>query len=215
MADGLSIGSLSVSGGLTRLTGTSSKLDTEAIVAAAYEAKRLPAVRLEQRISRNEARGAALGELKTPAAESQGRRRGPAQPAGPAWRANENVFETKQVFLSGGGAVPAGGAGRRQRRESCGGRRLLARGRPPGHRPQARGPTARCRRPDAGRRLERRCRLRRARSRSALPAASRLRSPSTAPCPPTICAPRSTPSRRRPASRPASCRSRPPIGAWC
>ena len=56
MADGLSIGNLSVSGGLTRLIGTSSKLDTEAIVAAAYEAKRLPAVRLEQRISRNDAK---------------------------------------------------------------------------------------------------------------------------------------------------------------
>jgi flagellar hook-associated protein 2 len=65
MADGLSVGNLSVSGGLARLTGTSSKLDTETIVAAAYEAKRLPAVRLEQRISRNEARAAALGELKS------------------------------------------------------------------------------------------------------------------------------------------------------
>ncbi len=64
MPDGLSIGSLSVSGGLTRLTGTSSKLDTEAIVAAAYEARRLPAIRLEQRISRNEARSAALGEQR-------------------------------------------------------------------------------------------------------------------------------------------------------
>ena len=49
MADGLSIGNLSVSGGLARLTGTSSKLDTEAIVAAAYAAKRQPAVRLEER----------------------------------------------------------------------------------------------------------------------------------------------------------------------
>ena len=65
MADGLSVGSLSLSGGAARLTGTSSKLDTEAIVAAAYEASRLTAVRLEQRIARNEARGTALGELRT------------------------------------------------------------------------------------------------------------------------------------------------------
>ena len=39
MADGLSVGNLSVSGGLARLTGSNSKLDTDAIVAAAYAAK--------------------------------------------------------------------------------------------------------------------------------------------------------------------------------
>ena len=107
MADGLSIGNLSVSGGLTRLIGTSSKLDTEAIVAAAYEAKRLPAVRLEQRISRNEARGAALGELKTLLQNLKDGVAGLRNPPG-LLGANENVFETKQAFLSGGGAVPAG-----------------------------------------------------------------------------------------------------------
>ena len=54
-------------------------------MAAAYEAKRLPAVRLEQRISRNEARGAALGELKTLLQNLKDGVARPAQPAGPAW----------------------------------------------------------------------------------------------------------------------------------
>lgn len=106
MADGLSIGNLSISGGLTRLTGTSSKLDTEAIVAAAYEAKRLPAVRLDQRISRNEARSAALGELKTLLQKLQDGVAGLRKPPG-LLGGNDNVFETKQAFLIGGGGVPS------------------------------------------------------------------------------------------------------------
>lgn len=106
MADGLSIGNLSVSGGVTRLTGTSSQLDTEAIVAAAYEARRLPAVRLEQRISRNEARAAALGELKTLLGNLKDSVAGLRNPPG-LLGSNDNAFETKQAFLTGGGAVPA------------------------------------------------------------------------------------------------------------
>jgi flagellar hook-associated protein 2 len=106
MADGLSIGSLSVSGGVTRLTGTSSKLDTEAIVSAAYEAKRLPAVRLEQRVARNEARAAALGELKTLLQDLQASVAGLRNPPG-LLGAAENVFETKQAFVTGsGGTAP-------------------------------------------------------------------------------------------------------------
>ncbi len=107
MADGLSIGSLSVSGGVTRLTGASSKLDTEAIVSAAYEAKRLPAVRLEQRVARNEARSAALGELKTLLQNLKDSVAGLRNPPG-LLGANDNVFETKQAFVTGGG-VAAGG----------------------------------------------------------------------------------------------------------
>ena len=106
MADGLSIGSLSVSGGVKRLTGTSSKLDTEAIVSAAYEAKRLPAVRLEQRVARNEARAAALGELKTLLQDLQASVAGLRNPPG-LLGAAENAFETKQAFVTGsGGTAP-------------------------------------------------------------------------------------------------------------
>jgi flagellar hook-associated protein 2 len=106
MADSLSIGSLSVSGGVTRLTGTSLKLDTETIVNAAYEAKRLPAVRLEQRIARNEARGAALGELRTLLQNLKDSVAGLRNPPG-LLDAAENVFETKQAFVTGSGNVSA------------------------------------------------------------------------------------------------------------
>jgi flagellar hook-associated protein 2 len=107
MADGLSVGNLSVSGGLARLTGTSSKLDTEAIVAAAYEAKRLPAVRLEQRISRNEARAAALGELKSLLGTLRDAANGLRNPPG-LLAASENAFESRQAFLSAAGVTPPG-----------------------------------------------------------------------------------------------------------
>jgi flagellar hook-associated protein 2 len=106
MADGLSIGSLSVSGGTTRLTGTSSKLDTEALVAAAYEAKRLPALRLEQRIERNEARGAALAELRDLLQTLQDSVAGLRNPPG-FLGAADNVFEAKQAFLTSAGTVAA------------------------------------------------------------------------------------------------------------
>ena len=108
MADGLSVGNLSVSSGSTRLTGTSSKLDTDAIVAAAYAAKRQPAVRLEQRISRNDAKVAALGELQTLLGAVKAAVAGLRNPPG-LLGVNENVFERKQAFLTGGasGAAPA------------------------------------------------------------------------------------------------------------
>ena len=64
--------------GSTRLTGTSSKLDTDAIVAAAYAAKRQPAVRLEQRISRNEARGGGVRRAARRCCRARSRRRSPA-----------------------------------------------------------------------------------------------------------------------------------------
>ena len=157
---------------------------------------------------------AALGELKTLLQNLKDGVAGLRNPPG-LLGANENVFETKQAFLTGGGAVPAEelvGVSV----ENRGGRgQLHARGRPPGHGAQARGPAARRRRPDPGRCLERRCRLRRhardrprrrrqgcdrrrrrhVRRRSARGDQRRLRA-----------------DRRR---RPASCRSRRPIGAWC
>lgn len=98
MADSLSVGNLSVSGGLTRLTGTSSKLDTESIVEAAYKAKRLPAVRLEGKVSQNEAKIAALGELNGLLGTLKQAVNGLRNP-GP-FSIGENVFETKQAFFS-------------------------------------------------------------------------------------------------------------------
>jgi flagellar hook-associated protein 2 len=99
MADGLSVGNVSTAGGQTRLTGTSSNLDTDAIVAAAYAAKRQPAVRLEQRISTNQARATVLGELRSLLGTLKDSVAGLRNPPG-LLGANDNAFESKQAFLS-------------------------------------------------------------------------------------------------------------------
>ena len=102
MAEGLSVGNLALTGGPARITGTSSKLDTESIVAAAYEARRLPAVRLEQRITGNEARGAAFGELRGLLQSLKDALGGLRNPPG-LLGVNENLFDAKQVSITGGG----------------------------------------------------------------------------------------------------------------
>lgn len=106
MVESLGFGNLSFSGGTPRLSGTSSKLDTEALARAAYEAKRAPAVRLEARISKNEAKLAALGELKGLLQELRGAANGLRNPPGILGR-SENLFEAKRVFLSASGGTPA------------------------------------------------------------------------------------------------------------
>jgi flagellar hook-associated protein 2 len=99
MATSLSLGSLVTSGGTTRLTGTSSQIDTEALVKAAYEAKRAPAVRLESRIKANEAKAAAYGELRGLLDKLKGALDGLRNPPG-TLGVGSNLFETKQAVLS-------------------------------------------------------------------------------------------------------------------
>ena len=91
-------------GGLARLTGTSSKLDTETIVAAAYEAKRLP--RRAARAAHPRTRPAPprwaswkslLGTLKSAV---NGLRNLPGLLA-----ASENAFESRQAFPSAAGGT--------------------------------------------------------------------------------------------------------------
>lgn len=108
MADGLSVGSLSLLNGATRLSGTSSNLDTEALVAAAYQAKRQPAVRLEQRVARNEARAAAWTELRGLLEKLKDSVAGLRNPPG-LLGASENLFEAKQAFVTGLGTEATDG----------------------------------------------------------------------------------------------------------
>ena len=107
MADILSVGTVSTTGGQIRLTGSSSNLDTDAIVAATYAAKRQPAVRLEQRISTNQARASALAELKSLLGTLKDSVAGLRNPPG-LLGVNDNVFESKQAFLASSGATAAG-----------------------------------------------------------------------------------------------------------
>ncbi|MCB1885822.1 MAG: flagellar filament capping protein FliD [Geminicoccaceae bacterium] len=95
----ISYGSLSTSTGAPRLSGAASKLDTETIITALYEAKRYPAVRLEKRITENEAKVAAFGELRTLLNDLKGASDGLRNPPGTLGRA-ANVFEKKQAFLT-------------------------------------------------------------------------------------------------------------------
>ena len=141
MADGLSVGNVSTAGGQTRLTGTSSNLDTDAIVAAAYAAKRQPAVRLEQRISTNQARAAALGELGRCWARSRTRWRAcatrpgcsaPTTTPSRASRLSSAAPAPRRPRIWSGSPSQQGGSGQ-----------LRAGGAATGHRAQARGPAAR------------------------------------------------------------------------
>lgn len=106
--DGISFGTLSLGSGAPRLSGTSSKLDTEALVAAVYEAKRVPAVRLETKIERNEAKLAAFTELEGLLETLRDAVNGLRNPPGLLGE-SENLFEVKSAFLtaSGGTADPA------------------------------------------------------------------------------------------------------------
>lgn len=99
MANELSLGNVSTSTGATRLFGTNSKIDTETLVKAAYEAKRLPAVRLERKIEQNDAKAAAYGELRGLLGDLKTAVAGLRNPPG-AFGARENLFEAKEAYLS-------------------------------------------------------------------------------------------------------------------
>jgi flagellar hook-associated protein 2 len=96
---GISFGNLTNSGGVTRFAGSSSEIDTDKLVEALVEAKRLPAVRLESKISRNEAKAAAFTELRGLLQNLRTAVAGLRNPPG-ALGTQENLFETKEVYYS-------------------------------------------------------------------------------------------------------------------
>ncbi len=99
MASSIDFGTISITGGTTRLSGTSSNLDTETLIEALAEAKRLPAVRLENRITENEAKLAAYEELRGLLGDLRDAVAGLRNPPG-FFGVNENLFEKKDVFYS-------------------------------------------------------------------------------------------------------------------
>lgn len=107
MDGSISIGTLSTTNGTPRLGGTASKLDTESILEATYEAKRLPAVRLENRTSRNEEKITALEEMRSLLGSLRTAVDGLRNPPG-FLGAEQNIFETKQAFFSSSSTVPPG-----------------------------------------------------------------------------------------------------------
>lgn len=102
----LSFGSLGIQGTTVRLLGGASELDTEKLVEALATAKRVPALRIEQRIARNEARAAALGELQSLLGRLKDAVDGLRNPPG-VLGLERNLFERKDVFLTTGGPLAA------------------------------------------------------------------------------------------------------------
>lgn len=102
----LSAGTLGIQGNTVRLLGGASDLDTEKLVEALAQAKRVPALRIEQRIERNEARAAALEELRGLSVRLRDAVDGLRNPPG-VLGTERNLFERKDAFLSTSGSVPA------------------------------------------------------------------------------------------------------------
>lgn len=99
MASSIDFGTLSTTGTTPRLSGTSSDLDTEALINALTDAKRIPALRLENKITENEAKLAAYSDLRGLMSDLQSSIQGLRNPPGLTGLEN-NLFEAKDVFFS-------------------------------------------------------------------------------------------------------------------
>lgn len=96
---GVSFGTLTTTNGVPRFSGGSSQIDTAGLVEALTQAKRIPAVRLESKISLNEAKQAAYGEFRTLLRGLQDAVAGLRNPPG-VLGLQQNLFEAKEVFYS-------------------------------------------------------------------------------------------------------------------
>lgn len=105
MESSISFGNLSTTSGSLRLSGSASKLDTEAILNATYEAKRLPAVRLENKTSKNDEKIAAFEDMRALLGNLKRAADGLRNPPG-FFGAQSNSFETKQAFFSSSSGTP-------------------------------------------------------------------------------------------------------------
>jgi|GEM_PF-2213302 len=105
MVSGLD-GTLTLTDGTARLSGSFSNLDTAALVEAAVQLKRIPAVRLESKITQNETRSAAFNSLNTllqTLSSAAGALRNP-----PGTSAiSSNLFEQKLAFLDSDSSTEA------------------------------------------------------------------------------------------------------------
>ncbi len=100
-------GTLSLSNGTPILSGSFSGLDTAAVVEALVQAKSLPIVRLNQKISENDVKSAAYSNLQTLVNNLRTAAEGLRNPPGLNGGLN-NVFEQKSAFLTSSSTTPAG-----------------------------------------------------------------------------------------------------------
>ncbi len=90
-----------------RLTAMSSDIDTEQLTQSLYEAKRLPALRIERKIEVGDAKVQAYGELKSQLEQMQSALDGLRNPPGFAGL-EDNLFERKAAFFSSDTTTPPG-----------------------------------------------------------------------------------------------------------
>ncbi len=107
MVDSVSgVGNLSLANGRPTFFGGQSEIDTESLINSLVAARRLPAVKVEESITENDAKIAAYGDLRSLLEAMQLSAEALRNPPG-FFGADSNVFEQKGVFLSGGGTVAA------------------------------------------------------------------------------------------------------------
>ena len=99
------VGNLSFVNGSPTFFGGQSGFDTEALINALVQVREIPAVNVESRITQNQAKIAAFNDLKSNLSAMSSALNGLRNPPG-FFGSQENVFEAKSVFLSGGSSDP-------------------------------------------------------------------------------------------------------------
>ncbi len=102
ISSGIQFGTFRTDGYTTRMFGAASGIDTDRLIDALVEARRIPAVRLETRIETSERKLEALRELQGLVQGLRDAVAGLRNPPG-VLGIDRNVFEAKDVFLTGSG----------------------------------------------------------------------------------------------------------------
>ncbi|NNG02619.1 MAG: flagellar filament capping protein FliD [Inquilinus sp.] len=98
------IGTLGLVNGSATFFGGQSGIDTQALIESLVQAKQLPAVRIESRVTANEAKISAFNDLKSKLTATQTALNGLRNPPG-FFGGQDNVFLARSVYLSGGTSV--------------------------------------------------------------------------------------------------------------
>ncbi len=102
----VSTGNLNFTNGSPNISGQFSGFDTNAIISASLQAKRIPAVRMEQTIQENDLKSQAYSELSALLTTLQDASQSLRNPPGLSGT-DSNIFETKSAFLTSGNATNA------------------------------------------------------------------------------------------------------------
>ena len=98
------VGNLGLVNGSATFFGGQSGIDTQALIEALVQAKQLPAVRIESRVSGNQAKISAFNDLKSLLSTTRTALNGLRNPPG-FFGGQDNVFLARSVYLAGGTTV--------------------------------------------------------------------------------------------------------------